>query len=52
LDRRTWAVTGRFSLLKASDRISKFLGDRNIRILSLSDKDIVDIGTILPLKAK
>lgn len=52
LDRRTWAVAGNFSFLKAADRIRKFLEDRNIRILSLSEKDIVDIGSILPLKVK
>lgn len=49
LDSWLWAVTGNFSSLKSSEAIKNFLSSRKIEILSLSQGEVMDIGSIIPL---
>ena len=52
IDNNTLAITGNFDLLKKSNEIRQFLFKKAIQPISLSDKRIVDIGSILPIAIK
>jgi len=52
LNKYRWAVAGNFAFFRAADRIRRFLEDRNIEIISLSEGRITDIGSIIPLLVK
>lgn len=44
-----WAITGDVCRLKSSRRIYDFLTRKNIDIICLSEGDVIDMGTIIPL---
>ena len=50
LGKNTWAVTGNAENLASYQVIVEFLEKKKIRILSLSQAQVVDTGSILPLK--
>jgi hypothetical protein len=44
-----WAISGNIELLTSYKKIYDFLNLRNIKIISLTDEPIIDIGSIIPL---
>ena len=49
IDKDKWAVTGDISSLNSSNEIVNFLSCRKIKIVSLSEGSVIDIGSIIPL---
>lgn len=49
LDKSKWAVSGDFWTLASAYKISHFLNERGIELISLSDEQIIDIGSIISL---
>jgi hypothetical protein len=52
IDRNKWVVTGDFNRLACAKDIQDFLACRGIDIVSLSDEEIFDVGSLLPLVTK
>lgn len=52
LDKRLWAITGDAQNLKSFYKIHDFLTAKEVKIISLSDEYIVDVGSIIPLLTK
>lgn len=52
LNKNEWAISGNVKALKSHKIINDFLNSRNIKITSLSDEPIIDIGSIIPLFEK
>ncbi|MEN8904890.1 MAG: DUF6873 family GME fold protein [Clostridiales bacterium] len=52
LSKKIIGITGEFGRLKSKDLILKFLNKKNISIWNLSKKEIIDIGSILPIMEK
>lgn len=50
LGKKNWAISGPASQLEAYPAIFEFLAKRNVSIVSLDSVQVMDIGTILPLK--
>lgn len=50
LGKNIWAVTGNAESLSSYQVISEFLEKKKIHILSLSQNQVIDTGSILPLK--
>jgi hypothetical protein len=46
---RTWAVFGNARMLSGYSEIYRFLSSKNIEIVSLSDEQVTDFGSLLPL---
>lgn len=44
-----WAVAGNFETLESSLKIKEFLYNKDKKIISLSDQQVVDIGSIIPI---
>lgn len=49
LNKDLWSVSGDATKLSSFSEIQKFLTKKNIKIISLSQKSSVDLGSILPL---
>jgi len=49
LDKNTWAVTGSIEKLKSAHKIYDYLAAKAIEIVTLSDGQIIDIGSVIPL---
>ncbi len=50
LSKNILAFTGTIEHLVNADKIKRFLSDRNIEIIYLTDKKIFDVGSIIPIK--
>lgn len=44
-----WAVAGSFDTLEYCDEILNFLNKKGIKIISLSNQQVVDIGSVIPI---
>lgn len=51
IDKDLWALSGDLQKLESNHEICKFLSQRGIKEISLSDGPVVDIGSIMPLLA-
>lgn len=51
-DSHIWMLSGNVRKLKSFSKIIQFLKNRNIGITSLTDEDVVDIGSIIPILTK
>jgi len=49
ISKNKWAVTGNISTLKSFQQIKDFLIKKGIEIITLSDGQVTDIGSIIPL---
>lgn len=49
LNKDVWAITGNIEKLKCCEKIRMFLADKKVDILCLSDDDVIDVGSIIPL---
>jgi rRNA-processing protein FCF1 len=49
IDKNTLCITGNIEKLKSADKIITFLNNHNIKILPLSNDQVVDVGSIIPL---
>ncbi len=49
LDRKKWAIAGDIRALSSFCEIMDFLNNKGIEIISLSNEQVVDIGSLLPI---
>jgi hypothetical protein len=49
---KLWVINGNLENLKSSRQIIEFLEKRGIRPISLTEEDVMDIGSIIPLLTK
>ncbi len=49
IDKNTWAVSGKFESLESCLKIIDFLYNKGKTIISLSDQQVVDIGSPIPI---
>lgn len=49
LDKNIWAVTGNFKTLEACQKIIDFVYDKGKEIISLSEQQVVDMGSPIPI---
>ncbi|WP_010681035.1 DUF6873 family GME fold protein [Acetivibrio cellulolyticus] len=50
IDRSKWAVTGNFEELTSFGEINSFLSSKGIEIISLSNQQVTDIGSLIPIQ--
>lgn len=49
IDKKTFCITGNIEKLKSTDKIKSFLANRGMEIFSLSNNQVIDLGSLLPL---
>lgn len=49
IESNKWALTGNIESLKSASKITSFLCKKNVQIVCLSDEQVIDIGSIIPL---